>query len=206
MLTYDSLNTKQKILPFFPLGVFLIPGEDMPLRIFEPRYLQLIDEAREDGITFAIPFVKDDQILDYGCEVKLQQVVAENESGRKVITVESVSLIRVINFTSKMNGKLYAGGSVEVLPDPGGITDPFLAEKVRNYRLEYDPDFLKGISIKNIHFHAFIRALNLSSEEKYRIVHMNSARERLQFLHRQMEFLYLIRKQEKMLDNDFHLN
>lgn len=33
-------------LPVFPLaGALLLPGGRMPLNIFEPRYLQMIDEA-----------------------------------------------------------------------------------------------------------------------------------------------------------------
>ena len=47
----DQLNAT---LPFFPLSVFLFPGEDIPLHIFEPRYKQLIDEARTLEISFAI--------------------------------------------------------------------------------------------------------------------------------------------------------
>ncbi|TGV73777.1 ATP-dependent protease, partial [Mesorhizobium sp. M00.F.Ca.ET.158.01.1.1] len=33
-------------IPIFPLeGALLLPGGRMPLNIFEPRYLQMVDEA-----------------------------------------------------------------------------------------------------------------------------------------------------------------
>lgn len=38
-------------LPMFPLGTALLPGEVLPLRIFEPRYRQMLDDclAVDDG-------------------------------------------------------------------------------------------------------------------------------------------------------------
>lgn len=200
------MNTKQKILPFFPLGVFLFPGEDLPLRIFEPRYLQLIDEARQDGFTFAIPFYKDDEIMEYGCEVKLQQVVAESEQGRKVITVESVALLRIQNYTSQMAGKLYAGGNVEVLPPSPPIRSSELMNLVVNYTEHFDKNFLEPFNSDELRYYDVVRSLNLSSEDKYRFVKLSGDKSRENFLIRQLQYLMLIRKQEKMLDDDFRLN
>ena len=37
------------ILPMFPLGTTLLPGAAMPLNIFEPRYLALIDRCLNPG-------------------------------------------------------------------------------------------------------------------------------------------------------------
>jgi len=200
------LNTKQKILPFFPLGVFLFPGEDLPLRIFEPRYLQLIDEAREEGFTFAIPFFKDNEIMEYGCEVKLQQVVAESEQGRKVITVESVALLQIHSYTSQMAGKLYAGGNVEVLPPSPPIKSSALMNMVINYTEHFDKNFLESFNSNELRYYDIIKSLNLSSEDKYRFVMLSCDENRERFLVRQIQYLTLIRQQEKMLDDDFRLN
>jgi hypothetical protein len=200
------LNTKQKILPFFPLGVFLFPGEDLPLRIFEPRYLQLIDEARQEGFTFAIPFYKDNEIMEYGCEVKLQQVVAESEQGRKVITVESVALLRINSYTSQMSGKLYAGGNVEILPPSPPVSGSELMHMVINYTEHFDKEFLEPFNSNELRYYDIIRSLNLSSEEKYRFVMLSCDESRENFMVRQIEYLMLIRKQEKMLNDDFRLN
>lgn len=193
-------------MPFFPLGVFLFPGEDLPLRIFEPRYLQLIDEAREEGFTFAIPFFKDNEIMEYGCEVKLQQVVAESEQGRKVITVESVALLRIHSYTSQMAGKLYAGGNVEVLPPSPPIKSSALMNMVINYTEHFDKDFLESFNSNELRYYDIIKSLNLSSEDKYRFVMLSCDESRERFLVRQIQYLTLIRKQEKMLDDDFRLN
>lgn len=43
---YTSVNDLPDIVPVFPLsGALLLPGGQMPLNIFEPRYLAMIDDA-----------------------------------------------------------------------------------------------------------------------------------------------------------------
>src|SRR5260370_4873849 len=46
-------------LPLFPLNVVLLPGADMPLHIFEPRYRQMVRDCLEAkspfGMLLALP-------------------------------------------------------------------------------------------------------------------------------------------------------
>ena len=37
--------TQTKVLPIFPLDLVLFPRQELPLRIFEPRYKQLVDDC-----------------------------------------------------------------------------------------------------------------------------------------------------------------
>ncbi len=202
-----TMNLNHHILPYFPLGVFLLPGEDIPLRIFEPRYIQLIDECKETGLTFAIPYVIDDQIQDYGCEVKLQQVVAENLSGRMVVTIEGISLVKIQSFNKKLDGKLYAGGEVSFLHEPDLVKDGALIALVMNYIEHFDNTFLDSTNEQqSLNFYDLLVALNLSSEEKYTFIIMNSFKQKEQFLIKQINYLKLIRNQEQLLDNEFGLN
>lgn len=201
-----KLQTEFKILPFFPLKVFLLPGEDLPLRIFEPRYLQLIAEARKEDLTFVIPYARNDDLMDYGCEVKLQDIVAESPQGQKVITVESISLVRIHSYTKQMTGKLYGGGNVEVLPHSPPLRNKALIEEVRNYMEQYDRNFLKQMTGEELCYYDVLRALNLSSEDKYRFVMQTCDLCREKFLSRHIAYLSLIRQQEKRLNNDFQLN
>ena len=206
MLRYNKLKSKQKILPFFPLGVFLLPGEDLPLRIFEPRYLQLIDDASEEDFTFVIPYAKNDEVMEYGCEVKLQQVVAESQQGQKVITVESVSLVRINNYTSTMADKLYPGGNVEPLPPATPVKSRQLVDKVMKYLKDFDKNFLKLNKGEALHYYDVLRSLNVSSEDKFRFVMQHSDEYREKYLIKQIEYLMMIKQQEQKLNNDFHLN
>lgn len=44
--SYTSINGIPEIVPVFPLtGALLLPGGQMPLNIFEPRYLEMVEDA-----------------------------------------------------------------------------------------------------------------------------------------------------------------
>jgi Lon protease-like protein len=195
-----------EIIPFFPLSVFLFPGEDMPLNIFEPRYKQLIKEARTLGITFAIPFVIEKELQEFGCEVRLKDVVAEKEDGNMVIVVESLAIVEISSYIKQVEGKLYAGGAISRLPCDDPIISMELVELIASYSDQFDNEFLSGFNKTPIARKDLLIALNLSSEEKFNFICMPDADQKEGFLAGQLRYLSLIRKQEALLGDDFGLN
>jgi uncharacterized protein len=200
------MNQRIEILPYFPLSVFLFPGEDMPLHIFEPRYTQLIDEARTQGITFAIPFVIDQEIQEFGCEVRLKNMVAEKEDGNMVIVVESIAIVEISSYNKQINGKLYAGGKIRRLPCDDPVVSKELIDLIVSYRMQFDREFLNTFDPSKISRKDVIIALNLSSDEKFKFICMPDAEQREGFLAGQLRYLSMIRKQESLLGDDFGLN
>lgn len=194
------------ILPYFPLSIFLFPGEDIPLHIFEPRYKQLIEDARTQGITFAIPYVIDQDIQEFGCEVSLKEVVAEKPGGRMVVVVESVAVVQIVSYHKKLEGKIYAGGSIHRMPCSNPVESEELRGLIENYVDQFDKDFITK-DIKSIITHQDVMiALNLSSEDKYNFICMPDAKQKEAYLAGQLRYLVMIRKQETLLGNDFGLN
>ena len=193
-------------LPFFPLSVFLFPGEDIPLHIFEPRYKQLIGEAREHGITFAIPFVIQQDIQDFGCEVRLKEVVAEKEGGNMVIVVESVALLEIVSYNKQMEGKLFPGGHIRRIPCDAPVHSCEVLYLISTYRERFDQDFLSPAADRQVSHKDLIVALNLSSDEKYRFICMPDDKQKENFLAGQLRYLSMIRSQEALLGDDFGLN
>ncbi len=200
------MDIKSEILPYFPLSVFLFPGEDIPLRIFEPRYMQLIEEARKSGNSFAIPYVIGEEIQEFGCEVRLKEVVGENSGGRMVITVEAISLVQIISFNEQLDGKLYAGGTVLRLPCSDLIESNELFEIIRSYIDQYDDSFLSCCKFSSITRQDVMKALNLNSEDKYNFACMPNGSQKEGYLIGQIKYLKMIREQETLLGNDFGLN
>jgi hypothetical protein len=200
------MGQKPEIIPYFPLSVFLFPGEDIPLRIFEPRYKQLIEDARSHGITFAIPFVIEKDIQELGCEVRLKDVVAENPGGRMVITVESVAVVEIVSFSKQLKGKLYAGGIVKRLPCSETVEGEELKGLIANYSDQFDKDFLSYWDGPDITLQDVMKALNLSSEDKYNFICMHDGEQKEGYLSGQLRYLKMIRSQETLLGNDFGLN
>jgi len=108
--------------------------------------------------------------MEYGCEVKLQQIVAESQLGQKVITVESVSLVRINNYTSTMAGKLYPGGNVDSLPPAPPVKSRKLVDMVMKYTKDFDKDFLNIKNGEVLCYYDVLRSLNLSSEDKFKFI------------------------------------
>jgi len=46
--------SETKVIPIFPLDLVLFPNQDLPLRIFEPRYKQMVDDCMLGGKEFGI--------------------------------------------------------------------------------------------------------------------------------------------------------
>ncbi|MEO0902331.1 MAG: LON peptidase substrate-binding domain-containing protein, partial [Bacteroidota bacterium] len=101
-------------LPLFPLQSVFFPGETVPLHIFEERYKQLINDCRNEAVTFGIPVFIDNSIA-FGTEVQLVEVVNTYEGGEMDVVCVARQVFRVLSFENQMEGKLYAGGEVEFL-------------------------------------------------------------------------------------------
>lgn len=55
--------TQTKIIPIFPLDLVLFPRQELPLRIFEPRYKQLVDDCMISDGQFGVC------LIDKSCTV-----------------------------------------------------------------------------------------------------------------------------------------
>lgn len=102
-------------LPMFPLKMVVFPNENVNLHIFEPRYRQLIQECKADGITFGMPAFIDKKISGVGTELELIEIAKTNPDGAMDIRTKGLRRFRVINFQRMAPGRLYPGAEVEYL-------------------------------------------------------------------------------------------
>ncbi|MDO9466424.1 MAG: LON peptidase substrate-binding domain-containing protein [Thiobacillus sp.] len=56
-----SADLKPFTLPLFPLNTVVFPGGQLPLRIFEPRYLDMVKQAIADNTPFGICGIREGQ-------------------------------------------------------------------------------------------------------------------------------------------------
>ena len=50
-----------KIIPIFPLDLVLFPNQELPLRIFEPRYKQMIDDCMLSNKEFGVCLINSEK-------------------------------------------------------------------------------------------------------------------------------------------------
>ena len=91
----------ERIAVFPLIGVLLLPGERLPLNIFEPRYRDMIRDALvEDGLIGMIqPLDREDQAFDSaiyptGCAGRITSS-RQTQDGRYLIVLTGVSRFRV---------------------------------------------------------------------------------------------------------------
>nr|WP_275666978.1 LON peptidase substrate-binding domain-containing protein [Dyella terrae] len=76
-------------LPLFPLGTVLYPGGQLPLRIFERRYLDMIRECARTGSSFGVCLILDGQ-----------------EAGAPALPAAIGTLARIVDFHNREDGLL----------------------------------------------------------------------------------------------------
>lgn len=89
-------------IPVFPLpGALLLPRARLPLHIFEPRYLAMLDDALKTDTRLigmvqpvAVPGRAEKGLHKIGCAGRVTQF-SETEDGRYMITLSGVSRFRV---------------------------------------------------------------------------------------------------------------
>jgi Lon protease-like protein len=105
----------------FPLGLVLLPSEQVPLHIFEPRYRELIGESLEQGEPFGIDYADEDGLRQIGTLATVTEVVERFEDGRLNIVVEGSSRFRLLELTE---GRSFVTGRVEPVDDQHDPAEP----------------------------------------------------------------------------------
>ena len=90
-------------IPVFPLaGALLLPRAKLPLHLFEPRYLQMLEDAMKTKHRLIgmvqprdVPGSAEKRLHSIGCAGRLTGF-SETEDGRYMITLSGVSRFRVI--------------------------------------------------------------------------------------------------------------
>ena len=95
-----------KIIPIFPLsGVIYFPKTNLPLNIFEDRYLNLVKEAYDkDKLMGMVQSKKDDDVYKIGCLGKISDY-QKSKDGRILINLTGITRFEILDEIK--NNKLY---------------------------------------------------------------------------------------------------
>jgi hypothetical protein len=94
------------LIPIFPLsGVIYFPQTNLPLNVFEQRYLDLVnDSIRKDKLIGMIQSKKDKEVYKVGCLGKINDF-QKSKDGRILINLNGITRFEVLE--EKENSKLY---------------------------------------------------------------------------------------------------
>lgn len=99
-----TTSSLPQTIPVFPLpNVFLLPRARLPLNIFEPRYLAMLDDAlKTDHRLIGMvqpregpPGTEKTQLHQIGCAGRITSF-SETEDGRYLVTLSGISRFRIV--------------------------------------------------------------------------------------------------------------
>lgn len=174
-------------LPIFELPAVILPGELMPLHVFEERYKRMIGHCVDSSEPFGIVFRDEDGgARRVGCTARVTQVVETFDDGRMNVVVTGEEPFRVLD---RFEASDYPSGEVEPIdvasdgaeqgPDEAAdVAREAFAELVERISGE-PPD---GEELASDDAYAIAARVELPAETKQRLLELRSEPERMKVL------------------------
>lgn len=99
-------------IPVFPLPIVVFPGEKLNLHIFEPRYVQLINDCFQNNKPFGIPSVIEGRVSELGTIVNIISIEKIHENGTMDIKTQGEKVFQTLELIKEIPEKLYSGAIV----------------------------------------------------------------------------------------------
>ncbi len=180
-------------LPLFPLSNIVLPGGQLPLRIFEPRYLSMVSACMKSGDGFGLCLISNGSEVGAAAETfacgTLVDIIDwdQEDSGLLVIVTRGVQRFRIIDSSANAEGLLT--GEVELLPLDEKISIPAnyqsladllqrALEQVRPLLAYTDSDFTDATWVSS----RLTELLPMPVVDRHDLVAMNDPIERLSVL------------------------
>jgi len=111
-------------IPIFPLGAVLYPAGRLPLRIFEPRYVEMTRACIRDNSPFGVTLIRAGYEVGkpavpstVGCTARIVQW-QETEPDRFLLLAQGESVFRILQHRALPSGLIVAAIELDEPPDP----------------------------------------------------------------------------------------
>lgn len=189
-------------IPMFPLAILPLPGELVPLHIFEPRYRQLLSDAESHDIRFGIYFSHEVNELKIGSYMRLESVIKRYPAGESDIIVKCEDIFTMDILLRNYNNRMYPGGDVSLWN-----TNLSLIPGVELYDAFLEYQRLRNITTHSSIFtvHQMAHELSLDVQDRYRFLLQHDSKKD-QFLLARVKYQIHLLRQEDNSKDVYHLN
>jgi len=181
--------------PLFPLGLVALPGELIPLHIFEERYKTMMNECLEGEREFGIVWLSDDSLKSIGCAARIETVLERMDDGRMNLVARGTRPFRVVQ---RQGHLAYPAGVIEFVNDRSEEIDQALVAAARDAYSELvkratdrDPD---EAELSEMDAYAMAATVDFGLDAKQGLLDLRSENARLRLVTR------LFRAAQKRLD------
>ena len=88
-------------IPLFPLNIVVLPFEEVPLHIFEPRYKKKIKESVENDTPFGIVLNNNGSIDNIGCSLNVTKIIKHYKTGEYDLIATGNKCFQVLDKVKK---------------------------------------------------------------------------------------------------------
>ena len=174
--------------PLFPLPIVALPGESVPLHVFEDRYRRMVErcllaEPGSRGRQFGIVWLFEDELKPVGCACEVERVLERMPDGRLNILVRGTRPFRVLE---RQDDLPYPAGAVEFLDEQDEQEDLEAGQAARELYAELleratderpDPEELRRMDA-----YGMAATVQFESEAKQELLELRSENARLSLL------------------------
>lgn len=133
------MSRDSRVIPFFQLGLNVLPGEPCPLHVFEPRYRRLlrhcltggvageVDPSSERQLPFGISFAHRSVIEPIGCLVEIANMLKVFDDGRSLVVTTGVQRYRLLE---RIEDEEFPKARVVLLDDVTEGVSPELQDEI----------------------------------------------------------------------------
>jgi Lon protease-like protein len=185
-------------LPLFPLSAVLLPFGRMPLRIFEPRYLDLVRDCMRTSSPFGVVWIRRGaevaqrgraapELGDYGTCARIVDW-DQLPNGLLGITIEGAQRFDLHETTTRANGLIVGQVGIQQPSVPARVAESWLSllDVLRslethphvqrmNLRVDYNDAWQVGYTL--------VQLLPLEESLKYELLGLDSVEELMSKLH-----------------------
>lgn len=181
-------------LPIFPLNLVVLPGEPVPLHIFEQRYQKLITDTSprysgDDYKPFGIQYSRKNQMNEVGCTVVVKDILHRYPEGRLDLLAYGEQRYRLLSTDHPAEGD-YLTGQIEWLHDDDPEEE--VSEALSKDVLTYYRRFLSIVDKEDVSLELPVQDRCLSFTLAYRINLEVAPRLELLDTHSEVERLELL--------------
>lgn len=178
----DRMELKRDF-PLFPLRLVALPGELIPLHIFEERYKTMIARCLEEPTEFGLICADDSGRRETGCACEISEVLERFDDGRLNLVARGT---RPFVVESEQADLPYPAGAVRFLDDAAEEPDADLLAEVHEAYADLvrvatdrtpDPEEIGGMSA-----YEMAGTVEFGLDDKQALLEARSERERLQKL------------------------
>jgi Lon protease-like protein len=169
--------------PLFPLGIVALPGESVPLHIFEDRYRTMIEVCLEDEREFGIVWASDRELKPIGCACQIEETLERMDDGRLNILARGTRPFRLVE---RQDHLPYPAGVVEFLGEDHEQADEQAARTARDlYRELFEQATdrtLEEEELSRLDAYRMAATVEFGADAKQELLELRSEKARLRLL------------------------